>query len=477
MILIENIDENVIYLFGVLTSVLVVVLAWLSTNVREFVFPGNLLVIERRSRRLYATSINGNLNRIINTHQLSPSLITTTSTTTAAAAANAQRSAASNNDPNESSTTTTTINLTAPANRNNQIDLVDEMVEQALVDNLLDGNYYTSDHQVGLINRMPETIRNNFNNRNQSSTQSSASDDVQSVETSANEPSSENESNSNTLTIGSNDLINILIKFVNEKEMRVQARPEDTILVLKRTHFATELNSNKIVRFIYQGQFLSDKNTIKSYNIKDQTTIHCHITSKQPTAAASPPNPSSDFSANNARQRINAHQITSITRITGESSIPQQQDLSPPPNANSSGITNPLSDNGNVTSISSAPSNQSSTNSMRVPLNRAARSRRLNHHHHMINTATIINVDLTNIFLPFFAVLLGSFWYIRVHFKHFFTPFSTLVLVLISFIYALFLFNNIYASSFVDANNQLTSRLFQRHRPHQHQQAQAVEAN
>ena len=75
---------------------------------------------------------------------------------------------------------------------------------------------------------------------------SSASDDVLSVETSANEPSSENESNSNTLTIGSNDLINILIKFVNEKEMRVQARPEDTILVLKRTHFATELNSNKI---------------------------------------------------------------------------------------------------------------------------------------------------------------------------------------------------------------------------------------
>lgn len=34
------------------------------------------------------------------------------------------------------------------------------------------------------------------------------------------------------------------------------------------------------MRFIYQGQFLCDKNTVKYYNIKDQTTIHCHITTK-----------------------------------------------------------------------------------------------------------------------------------------------------------------------------------------------------
>jgi len=71
---------------------------------------------------------------------------------------------------------------------------------------------------------------------------SSSNDDSQSVEISSEQPGSEN---NNTLIEG-NELINILIKFVTEKEMKIQARPEDTILVLKRTHFATELNSNKI---------------------------------------------------------------------------------------------------------------------------------------------------------------------------------------------------------------------------------------
>ena len=73
-------------------------------------------------------------------------------------------------------------------------------------------------------------------------TLSSTSDENQSDNTSSEHTENEN----NNTIIESNEPINILIKFVNEKEMRIQARPEDTILVLKRTHFATELNSNKI---------------------------------------------------------------------------------------------------------------------------------------------------------------------------------------------------------------------------------------
>ena len=94
---------------------------------------------------------------------MSPSLITTTSTT-------ATRPANNQNPINEP---TATINLTEPistANRNNQIDLVDEMVEQALVDNLLDGNYYTSNHPVSLVGNIPESTQN-FADENQSSNQ------------------------------------------------------------------------------------------------------------------------------------------------------------------------------------------------------------------------------------------------------------------------------------------------------------------
>jgi hypothetical protein len=141
--MIDKLDENIIFLLFILFTVIIVILSWLSTNVREFAFPANLLVIERRSRRLYATTVHGNINRskvlilkllkffslnkimlnlVVNAHQLSPSRITTTSTPNAL---NAE---------------------ILVSNRSSQIDLVDEMVEQALVDNLLDGTYFTSNN-------------------------------------------------------------------------------------------------------------------------------------------------------------------------------------------------------------------------------------------------------------------------------------------------------------------------------------------
>ncbi len=95
---------------------------------------------------------------------MSPSLITTTSTT----------ATRPTNSQNPASEHTDTINLTEPigrtTNRDNQIDLVDEMVEQALVDNLLDGNYYTGNHQASLVDNIPEST-NNFGDENQSSNQ------------------------------------------------------------------------------------------------------------------------------------------------------------------------------------------------------------------------------------------------------------------------------------------------------------------
>jgi hypothetical protein len=44
-----------------------------------------------------------------------------------------------------------------------------------------------------------------------------------------------------------------------------------------RLYFADELSSNKIVRFIYQGRELQDSETLRTYNIRDQTIIHCQI--------------------------------------------------------------------------------------------------------------------------------------------------------------------------------------------------------
>lgn len=46
-----------------------------------------------------------------------------------------------------------------------------------------------------------------------------------------------------------------------------------------RTNFASELEENKVVRFIFNGQDLrNDLSTLSSYNVNDNSVVHCLIT-------------------------------------------------------------------------------------------------------------------------------------------------------------------------------------------------------
>ena len=160
------------------------------------------------------------------------------------------------------------------------MELVNEMVEQALVDNLLENDYYPHT-ELNMLNDQNEVSSYNNNNNNNNNNVSSvdnngligvssgngqASSNMVSSEILRNRLSEENDvsstitepnyaqlnlcenstnSNSNTTTklttatttttpLLDNDLISILIRFVNEKEMRVQVKPNDTILFLKK---------------------------------------------------------------------------------------------------------------------------------------------------------------------------------------------------------------------------------------------------
>ncbi len=48
-----------------------------------------------------------------------------------------------------------------------------------------------------------------------------------------------------------------------------------------RLYFADELANNKMIRFIYQGRELQDRETLRTYNIRDQTIIHCQISTRR----------------------------------------------------------------------------------------------------------------------------------------------------------------------------------------------------
>jgi len=308
MAYIEGIGDDLVTGLFLLITIVIVVVSWLSTNVRDLAFPANVFVIERRSRRLYTTDFNGNFNRIIASQRLAPSSTQTTSTTTTTPGSSSQTNSES-------------------LRRSDTSEVVDEIVEQALVENLLEGNLYSATEispEIGSNNSSSGTQNTTQNlNSREVTDESSSNLNVPKVKTPESIVSTASEltpsSSSNELTDSSTPM-NILIRFVNEKEMKIKAKPEDTILLLKRTHFGQELSSNKIVRFIYQGQFLCDKNTVKSYNIKDQTTIHCHITSKQqPVRVESTPAIVEETATNNGglRQRLQTHQIQTIARMTG----------------------------------------------------------------------------------------------------------------------------------------------------------------
>lgn len=150
---------------------------------------------------------------------------------------------------------------------NSGIEIVDELVEQALVDNLLDGNIYSTSHHgiqnqsfadnfstasvVASSNLSSITSENTVVNSSQSGSGNVAgggsitADGVSSGNGRAiasMTTSSETNDNAHNLNSPacrshqtlSEDFINLFIRFVNEKEIKVRVKPNDTILILKK---------------------------------------------------------------------------------------------------------------------------------------------------------------------------------------------------------------------------------------------------
>ncbi len=247
MALIENISDEVITIFLIVFTIFLVVISWLSTNVREFPFPGNLLVIERNSRRFYTTSDG---NRSLVTSQNTGIPLATTGTVQNNSNSNGNNSVqadsvlivapTSRQSSYEPSTTSDQESSFSLANRN---EMVDEIVEQALVENLLEGNLFTpgdistTSHNTSMVASNDSLHSNNFESSSVNST------------TSTSFSNQTNYNNSNSVEGESNELLkrdkaessaadespmNILIRFVNEREMKIQAKPTDTILLIKR---------------------------------------------------------------------------------------------------------------------------------------------------------------------------------------------------------------------------------------------------
>ena len=200
--------------------------------------------------------------------------------------------------------------------------------------------------------------------------------------------------------------------------------------------------------------------TIKSLNIKDQTTIHCHIISKPTVGAAAP----SQSGLNSATTGAN-HGDTTLTSIINTSSsttvTSTSSHLRQRLNNRTGGLarlqTSPIETSASTESSSANTAVAAATTvstGQSNPVNVPSRGRRV-----------LTSIDVNSLLLPLLAIVLAACWYFRINFKHFFSPLSTLVLIVLTFIYALFLFNNIHATSTLVANNfVITSRILQSRR-------------
>ncbi|XP_076436959.1 uncharacterized protein LOC143276371 [Babylonia areolata] len=81
--------------------------------------------------------------------------------------------------------------------------------------------------------------------------------------------------------------IRVRLKYMNDTQRLVYADPHETVGNFRRLHFSSELDDNKIVRFIFNGQDLrNDLSTLQAYNIADNSVVHCLITQNQRNEAS-----------------------------------------------------------------------------------------------------------------------------------------------------------------------------------------------
>ncbi|KAH3699252.1 transmembrane and ubiquitin-like domain-containing protein 1 [Dreissena polymorpha] len=76
--------------------------------------------------------------------------------------------------------------------------------------------------------------------------------------------------------------IRVRIKFLNDTQRLVTAQHTETIGNFRRRHFAAELEELKLVRFIFNGRDLrDDSSTLESCSINDNSVVHCLVTQQR----------------------------------------------------------------------------------------------------------------------------------------------------------------------------------------------------
>ncbi|KAK4882925.1 hypothetical protein RN001_006244 [Aquatica leii] len=300
MLMIDDFGDKILQLFVSIVIVIVVCLAWWSTNIREQPHYRTVFLLERRlRRRIHQTRLTTHIqsSSIVEGEQAEE--VTTTSDNQASD--NTVQSTEENKPP----IATTSANGSSSNSEGTSSSAEDE--ELADIVRIMDAN-------TNVVRRRRlayyENLSNSSQERSNNDTELGAtSSDVDNPEESTNtevdnhietlndsimehnyaerdaldidsiKNNNDKEKCSNSQTEESTDTnIRIKLKYLNDELKLVDGKLEEQLGDFKRRHFHPEFASNKLVRLIFNGQVLQpDTETLQSCGLFDNCVVHCLI--------------------------------------------------------------------------------------------------------------------------------------------------------------------------------------------------------
>ncbi|XP_051170835.1 transmembrane and ubiquitin-like domain-containing protein 1 [Leptopilina boulardi] len=293
MTLIEGVGEEVTDFFIIVGVLLIGWLAWCSTNISDQPLIRTVLILQHRTRtRIAELAVNNNINSASQTSSL---------------------------DISEDET-----RLTDPANANDPQTSVDNGTEVPVETNATTNNAETASEEV-LIEAM-DSFNNDESRLLQRPAKLSTSDstDSQTTVSETNQDVIEETVADDLSTMSEDTKISIKLKFINDDQKLVTGNLKEMLGDFKRRHFQDELESQKLVRLVFNGQVLQpDSKTLERCGLFNNCVVHCLVHQPRPASMTT-----SSTLENSSSIYFNPQTFQDIPDATGLSSLQDEWDLS-----------------------------------------------------------------------------------------------------------------------------------------------------
>ncbi|XP_015590244.1 transmembrane and ubiquitin-like domain-containing protein 1 [Cephus cinctus] len=292
---IEGVGDEVTDFFIIVGVLLVGWLAWRSTNIADQPLIRTVLILQHRTRTRIA-ELRAN-HQSVDSSSRPPNL-----------ESSLDESAVSNANDNNTMEIQCPMPSSVTATENMPIQSDTTATAATSEDVLIEAMDSFNNEDSGLRHRTPKITT--------SETTTNITEAASTITECTNEESSSIDGNQ----------ISIKLKFINEDQKMVTGSLKELLGDFKRRHFQIELESQKLVRLVFNGQVLQpDSQTLERCGLYNNCVVHCLV--HQPRPASIPPSQTTS-SENSSPLYFNPQPFQDIPAGAGLSVVRAEWDLS-----------------------------------------------------------------------------------------------------------------------------------------------------